>query len=336
MKHAFAFIPVLALAATAAIAADATSEVSLPALPDAPVLPPAKPASPPNKAAPAKPDQPKAKAPAPRPQPKSTEIDLSSSKVLSAETEDGKPVYVVFQNNNTESILFADNEGGGWIGNTYVKVGGGVLSRVGSKKAKPHGASGSYMDVDISLELNSWLSFRIAGMTLLDSEVDGGYEGEHAYISVDGSEFNYSAAHPMLLFSANQNGVLNPFAGVGFIIQRAQVRDCKWISYGSWSRGIYQPTKTEDYDSDGSFFAPTVGLEINVHRVHFSGECIFSIGADSNQTNPFDVSGNDHGDFVYGGRVSLGFSATDNLSVFGTATMTQAFQIFGGGVGWRF
>ena len=351
MKYAFAVLSVLALAATPAVADDAMSEVSLPELPSAPVLQPAKPAASakkavpakksapgkkpaPAKPAPAKPAQAKPKAAALRTPSASAEIDLSASKVLSAETEDGKPVYVVFQKDGSESYLFADNEGGGWIGNTYLKVGGGSLNRVGTKLAKPHGASGSYAEVDASLSLTSLLSVRFVGMTLLNAEASGGYEAEHAYVRVEGSEFSYSSLHPMLVVSANRDGILNPYAGVGVVFQSATVSDCKCFSWDSWSEGA-PPFKSGDLDGDGCFFSPTVGLEVNIRRFHFSGECLFSIGADKCQTNPFDTS-KESCDILYGGRVTIGVSATDNLMVFANTTMTQAYHIFGAGLGWRF
>lgn len=331
-----AFLSIVALAATFAVADGATSDVSLPELPEAPVLRPAKPVPPAKRTTRAKSAQPKTRAPAPRPQSASTEIDLSASQVLSAETEDGKPVFVVLPNGDSGSILFADNEGGGVIGNTYLRVGGGSLNRVGSKQAKPHEGSGSYMDMDASVSLTRLLSFRLVGMTLVNAEASGTYGGGNngAPIRIEDGEFKYSSLHPMLVLSVNRNGILNPFAGFGIMIQRASVCDCsEWSSYDSLSKA--DPIKTGDLDGNGSFFAPTFGLEINVQRFHFSGECILSVGADKCQTNPFDTS-KDGSDILYGGRASIGFSATDNLTLFASTTMTQAYHIFGAGVGWRF
>ncbi len=334
MKHAFALIPVLALAATAAIAANATSEVSLPALPAAPVIPPAKPASPPNKAAPAKPNQPKAKAPAPRPQPKSTEIDLSSSKVLSAETEDGKPVYVVFQNDSPKSVLFADNDRGGWIGNTYVRIGGGVVDQLGSKDATMEKCSGSYIDFDASVSLTSWLSARIIGLSFMGVTVKGdGGKWDETVRCGDDSDFQYSSFNPMLVVSVNRNGIINPYAGLGCIIQSATIKNCEWRENPYSSPARYA---SGDIDGDCSFLSPAIGLEINAQRFHLTGECIFNGGEKRDKLNPFGFPSEPHEQVLYGGRISMGFSVSDNFSVFGNATMTHAFRIFGAGIGWRF
>ena len=336
MKLKTALAPAIALVATVIVADDATPEVALPELPSAPILQPARPAAPAKKTTPAKPAQTAKPVPAKTtpPKPATAEIDLSASKVLSAETEDGKPVYVVFQKEESELFFLRENQGGGWIGNTYVKVGGGVLNHVGSKLAKPQDCSGSYIDIDASLSLTRWLSFRFVGLSLINSKVEGDCWDceEQAYVRFgDNSEFEYSSLQPMLVVSANRNGTFNPYAGIGFIVQSAKINNCEWIAGWPPTRFV----KSEDIDGNCSFFAPTIGLEINANRFHLSGECIFPVGAENEKLNPFGP-GDHHNEAIYGGRAFIGIDVTENISLFANATMTQAFHIFGGCIGWRF
>ena len=347
MKHAFAFIPVLALAATAAIAADATSEVSLPALPDAPVLPPAKPASPPNKAAPAKPDQPKAKAPAPRPQPKSTEIDLSSSKVLSAETEDGKPVYVVFQNEEPKTVLLRDNDHGGWIGNPNVKVGLGLVD-VGLWDIEGDTEFDSTVAffAEGTIHIYSGLSLRLSFLSVPDLTLNGpGYDGCIGDVWYEKRQFNnssgdYTFLQPMLVLALNRDGYFNPYVGIGLTIQRCQIDNVSGINTGWFS---YAPvgTTTGSIDADKTYPVAVAGVEINAGRIRLNGEAILTADELKRYVNPLSNyfstdSSSGSSTYLFGLDFSMDVFLTEHMSAFVEAKLVGSVKVFGAGIGWRF